>query len=395
MSRLVEEGADGTTVGAIDRLQAVAWPEIEVAALEAAIVTDAIDEPVRGSFGAIAERVSLFIRVRDTCGTTGHGEVWCNFPEGGAEYKARLLRRYAAPLLGRRILRGPWQAWDLLDAGLARLALQTGDAGAFAQVCAGVDQAVWDLFCRRVEAPLWKLAGGVPRVAVYASGIGPARVGDTIRAEAEAGHTRFKVKLGFGEAIDCRILDEALHALPAGATLHTDANQAWSMADASAWLARLEGAAVGWCEEPVRADTSNADWATLTGPLRRLKVAAGENLRGVAPLHALARDGGLRVIQPDLGKWGGISGALRLSARLAGDVWLCPHWLAGAVGLAASLQLVGAVRGQGPVEVDANPNALRTGLLEVPFAVDDGSVMLADRPGVVPALAQQRNIHWQ
>ncbi len=394
MSRLAGEGRDCIASAVIDRLEGIAWPAVEVAALEVAIVTDAIDAPVRGSFGAMSERVSLLVRVRDTSGAAGCGEVWCNFPEGGAEYKARLTSRYAAPLLAGRVFHRPWEAWDVVDGALARLALQTGDAGAFAQVCAGVDQAMWDLFCHRVEAPLWKLAGGAPRVGVYASGIGPECVAETIRAEADAGHTRFKVKLGFGEAVDGRILDAALRTLPANAALYTDANQGWSLAEASAWLARLEDTGVGWCEEPVRADTSLADWATLTRPRARLKIAAGENLRGVAALHALARDAGLRVIQPDLGKWGGVTGALRLHARLAGDVWLCPHWLAGAVGLAASLQLVGAIRGQGPVEMDANANALRTALVDSRLVVEGGSVVLADRPGLVPPLLKDRAL-WQ
>lgn len=393
MSRLAGEGSDGTASSAIDRLQAIAWRPVEIATLEVATVTDAIDLPVRGSFGVISRRVSLLVRVRDASGVAGYGEVWTNFPEGGAEYKATIARRYVAPLLAGRVLRSPWEAWDLLDGQLARLALQTGDAGAFAQVCAGVDQAVWDLFCHRVEAPLWKLAGGVSRVDVYASGIGPERIAETFRAQAAAGHVRFKIKLGFGDAIDRRNLDEALAALPSNAALYTDVNQAWTLAEARTWLALLEEAGVAWCEEPVRADTSLADWATLTRSLSRLQVAAGENLRGVAALHALARDAGLRVIQPDLGKWGGITGALRLRARLADEVWLCPHWLAGAVGLAASLQLVGAIRGEGPVEVDANPNALRTGLVEGELAVENGAVALSDRPGVVPPLLPS-DVHW-
>ena len=394
MSRLSGEDVDGATSSAIDHLQAIAWPPVEVAAVEAAIITDAIDQPVRGSFGTISERVSLLLRVRDTSGNAGYGEVWANFPEGGAQYKARIARRYVAPLLVGRVLRDPWAAWDLLDAELARLALQTGDAGAFAQVCAGVDQALWDLFCHRIGAPFWSLAGGAPRVGVYASGIGPEHVARTLRAQAAEGHTRFKIKLGFGATRDRHNLDEALSALPANAVLYTDANQAWSIAETPAWLALLENAQVAWCEEPVRADTSIADWAALTQPLARLRVAAGENVRGLTALHALARDAGLRVIQPDLGKWGGLTGALRLHARLADDVWLCPHWLAGGVGLVASLQLVGAIRGQGPVELDANPNALRTRLLDWDLVVDDGAILLPDRPGVVPALVQS-GAHWE
>lgn len=379
---------------ALVELERVAWPEVELSAVEVAIVEAPIDVPVRGSFGAMASRVSVLVRVRDMGGAVGHGEVWANFPEGGAQYKAQLVRRHVAPLLVGRALKSPWHAWDLLDRDLARLALQAGDFGAFAQVCAGVDQAVWDLYCQRIGAPLWKLAGGAPRVEVYASGIGPDHVDATIREHADAGHTRFKIKLGFDDAVDRRNLDAALDALPPQAALFTDANQAWDLDTARAWLATLEGAGVAWCEEPMRADAPHEHWADLARRHVSIRVAAGENVRGLHALTALASRGGVQVIQPDLGKWGGVTGALRLRALLAPDVWLCPHWLAGAVGLAASLQLVGALRGSGPVEIDVNPNPLRTQLVDASLRVTAGAVLLADVPGLVGA-PSRADLDWR
>ncbi len=383
---------DGATNASspLARLGRVAWPQLRLAAVEVAIVTAPIAAPVRGSFGAMSARVSLLVRVRDGTGGVGHGEVWANFPEGGAQYKAHLLRRYVAPLLVGRTWASPWAAWDALEVELARLVLQSGDFGAFAQVCAGVDQAIWDLYCRRVGAPLWSLAGGTPHVNVYASGIGPEQVAATIREQEQAGHTRFKIKLGFGEAVDRSNLEAALAALPSAGVLLTDANQGWSVDEARAWLAVLAAQRVGWCEEPVRADVSLAAWTELTQATPDMRVAAGENLRGIQAFTDLATTGGVRVIQPDPGKWGGITGALRLHAALPPDVWLCPHWLGGAVGLAASLQLVGALQGMGPVEVDVNPNPLRTQLLGEKLDVHAGSIVLTDRPGIVstPSHAQ-------
>ncbi|MCC6869706.1 MAG: mandelate racemase/muconate lactonizing enzyme family protein [Burkholderiales bacterium] len=387
---------DGAThdCAALEHLERVAWPQLELAAIEVAIVEAPIDVPVRGSFGAMASRVSVLVRVRDTQGAVGHGEVWANFPEGGAQYKAELVRRHVAPLLLRRAFASPWEAWDTLERQLARLTLQSGDFGAFAQACAGIDQAVWDLYCHRIGAPLWKLAGGAPRVEVYASGIGPDDVGAVIREQADAGHTRFKIKLGFGDVVDRHNLDVALDALPANATLYTDANQAWDLAAARAWLEALEGAGVAWCEEPICADTPLEGWADLSRRHLSIRVAAGENVRGLHELAALASRGGVQVIQPDLGKWGGLTGTLRLHALLAPDVWLCPHWLAGAVGLGASLQLSGALRGAGPVEFDTNPNPLRTQLLDASLRITAGAVLLADVPGLVCA-PSRADLDWR
>ena len=44
----------------------------------------------------------------------------------------------------------------------------------------------------------------------------------------------------------------------------------------------------------------------------------------------------------------------------------CPHWLGGGIGLIASIHLKAAAGGAGYVEVDSNPNPLRT-LLATPM----------------------------
>ncbi len=87
-------------------------------------------------------------------------------------------------------------------------------------------------------------------------------------------------------------------------------------------------------------------------------------------------------MQPDVGKWGGISGARDVARHAtAHGIACCPHWLAGGVGLAASMHLVAALGNeQGYAEVDANPNPLREDVF--PFAVVDGWVTLSDAPGL-------------
>jgi L-alanine-DL-glutamate epimerase-like enolase superfamily enzyme len=91
--------------------------------------------------------------------------------------------------------------------------------------------------------------------------------------------------------------------------------------------------------------------------------------------------GYLAFVQPDVGKWGGIS-ACRDVARLARsrNAVFCPHWLGGGIGLAASLHLRAAMGPQGYAEVDANPNPLR----EEVYAPSprDGWVTLTDAPGL-------------
>ena len=63
------------------------------------------------------------------------------------------------------------------------------------------------------------------------------------------------------------------------------------------------------------------------------------------------------------------------------NVAYCPHWLAGGVGLAASMHaLAGSGCTNGYAEVDANPNPLREEVFR--FMVVDGWVTLSDAPGL-------------
>jgi L-alanine-DL-glutamate epimerase-like enolase superfamily enzyme len=366
----------------------LAWPPVLATRLEVLLLDEAIEHPVRTSFGTMNSRPGLLIRITADDGTFGVGEVWCNFPAGGARYKAGLATQIVAPALIGKSLSSPDAAWRDLEASFSVLALQCADFGSLSQLLAGVDQALWDLFSKRAGKPLWDLLGGRARVPVYASGIGPQRVRETITEQARAGHVRFKIKLGFGDGQDQENLAQARRALPAGGILAVDVNQGWSIEEAMRWLPRLADMGIAWCEEALRADTPWKSWRGLAEHAPSLRLAAGENLMGSECFLAAVAEGGLQVLQPDLGKWGGFSGNLQLARALAGHpTWLCPHWLAGGVGLMASLQFKAAIGGGGWVEVDANPNAQRTDAFASPLRVEDGEIQLPSGPGVVPELA--------
>ena len=55
--------------------------------------------PLRTAFGAMHERTSLLVRVSASDGAHGWGEVYCNFPPGGARHRARLVDSIFSVLL--------------------------------------------------------------------------------------------------------------------------------------------------------------------------------------------------------------------------------------------------------------------------------------------------------
>jgi len=348
----------------------------------AAVYRVPVREPVRTSFGVLRERAAVLVRVQDTDGVAGWGEIWCNFPTVGAEHRARLLAETAAPLALARGWASPAECHGELVRALRILAIQSGEPGPIAQVLAGLDIALWDLAARRKRQPLWRLLGGrAGRVAVYASGLNPTEPERLAAEKAAAGYRAFKLKVGFGTELDERNLDALRRELGDRTTLMADANQAWDLPQALDMAGRLGRFRLQWLEEPMRADAPMEDWRSLAAR-SPVTLAAGENLRQDGFDRFLA-GGALGVLQPDLAKWGGFSGCMALAGpAAAAGAWLCPHWLGGGVGLLAALHFKAAVGGEGYAEVDANPNPLRELLAGALPAVREGAMDLPDTPGL-------------
>lgn len=338
--------------------------------------------PVRTSFGIMHDRPAVLVRVTDAQGMQGWGEIWCNFPAVGAEHRARLVQSVLAPALCDRAWQSPRECFDALNAHVRILAIQTGEPGPLAHAIAGVDMAVWDLLARRAGQPLWRMLGGEPVIAVYTSGINPDQPERIAQAKAREGYDAFKLKVGFGDERDEANVRTLRQAMGPDATLMVDANQAWTAEQAVKMARCLAPYGLIWLEEPIPADSGLDTWRTLAeaSPLR---LAGGENLRGERAFQDAVNQGGLEVIQPDLGKWGGFTGCLTVARQaMAAGKWFCPHWLGGGLGLTASMHLKAAVGGPGYVEVDSNTNALRDLLLQPGQTVRDGRVTLSDEPGL-------------
>lgn len=342
--------------------------------------------PVRTSFGIMRNRPMVIIEAEDKDGVRGYGEVWCNFPAVGAEHRARLVASVMEPLLTARDFAGPEEAFAFISKATAVLALQSAEPGPFAQAIAGIDTALWDLAARRAGEPLWRFINPAasPRVRVYASGLNPDAPEVLAARRHEEGYRAFKLKIGFGREVDLRNLQALRETLGPDCELMVDANQAWDLDTALASARDLEPLGLGWLEEPLRCDRPWSEWQKLAAATRT-PLAAGENILGFENFQAALSAGVLRVVQPDLAKWGGFSATLPVSRGiLAAGLRYCPHYLGGGIGLLASAHLLAAVGGDGLIEIDANENPLRTDLCGSLARVEDGHASLSEAPGLGP-----------
>jgi len=286
-----------------------------------------------------------------------------------------------APLVLGQPSDNPARLWHDLTRKTHIRALQCGEWGPFAQVLAGLDTACHDLTARRAGLPLARALNpnAAASVPVYASGIKITDAQAEIASARAQGIKAFKVKIGFDMARDLATLEQLSSDLRENERLFTDANQAWDTATALHFMQAAKDLNIGWIEEAIPADAPTADWASLAA-LGTLPLAGGENITGADNFAASTAH--LTYIQPDVAKWGGVTGCFEAAQTItqAGRTY-CPHFLGGGLGLLASAHLLAATGGKGLLELDINANPLRDDLLPK-GALRDGRFHLPDAPGL-------------
>ena len=219
-------------------------------------------------------------------------------------------------------------------------------------------------------------------VQVYASTPDLSRLDRSVHALVETGHTAFKLKIGFGASQDHRTLAWFREIAPNGSRLMVDANQGWSSGEAEGRIREIEGFGISFVEEPLLVTAPIQEWAALSATSKP-SIAAGENFSSRKMFSDFLDRGGLDVVQPDVAKWGGVSGAMQV-ARLAKDAGaVCTlHYMGTALGLAASAHVMAATGGAGLVEFDSNPNPLRTELGDIDLRVCAGRFAVPGGHGI-------------
>lgn len=361
-----------------------------VASIEAFCIRVPVKMPIKVAFGTFRDRPMVLLRVVGTDGAEGWGEVWANWPASGAEHRARLALDLGERVVGRPF-ESPEQMFQQLSRELEVLVLQTLEVGPIAQVIAGLDIACWDMVARRAGQPLHQLLSDrqVSHVPVYVTGINPDQPEVFAAARQAEGFRAFKLKTGFGHDIDVRNLQAMREALGPQTVLTCDSNQNLDLPAAIAFAQAIAPLNLSWFEEPLRVDAPEADWQALA-QASSTPLAGGENFHG--PQFDLALHSSvLQVIQPDITKWGGISGNFSVARRaVAAGKRYCPHYFGGGISLLASLQVLAAAGGEGLLEFDAHPNLGREAVVGDLLPVRDGSVPVPTGPGLgaIPDLAR-------
>lgn len=323
--------------------------------------------------------VIAFVELED--GTLGIGEAYCD--GGAAQSVIDLVERDLAPLVAGRSPLASRERWRaIVDA-----AIVSSKGGALYAAASAVDIACWDAAGRQLGLPVHRLLGaGSDRVFAYASAglYGAGKTADDLAREmagyVSLGFRAVKIKIGGASlAEDLARVQAVREAIGPRVRLMVDALYAYSPAEALRFARAAERHDIHFLEAPVHPDDS-AGLAKVCAA-SPVAIAGNEFAYGDDAFVRLV-EAGVDVLHADAILCGGITGALRVAdLASAHHRAISFHAASSAVCLAANAH-VAAAHGAESVEYHMIHQLLFDALDPPPFAIADGHLVLASRPGL-------------
>ena len=380
-----------TGIGKVDRaaLRRLYEQRIEIKRVNLYRIRLPFRKPFATAKGTLSFRESLLVEVVDHAGRTGLGEC-VSFPTDWylpevLDQDIRILREQLIPLVLNTVLLHPSEADGLFAAcpGANELPMGRG----------ALEPALWDLYGKIVEQPLWQLIGGqapegTDAVAVPAGAaipVGP--VAETVAAAqrcVDAGYTRVKLKVTPGTAyFSVQAVRKAFPDL----VISLDANQSFTEHDIEE-LRNLDELDIAWIEEPLDPRRPVASgphdlFARLAQLQRRIKtpVCLDESIVSARDLARVLKHPELKCFALKIGKFGGIEPALQFvhMAQARGmRVWMGGMYDTGVSRrMHAAFETLSGVSDAG--DIGATSRYFDTDVTNPPYTVERGQVTLTRR----------------
>lgn len=312
------------------------------------------------------------------------------------------LTRGLAELLVGQDPSDPRAIWEWLYSR----SIVTGRRGAGICAIGALDMAVWDICGKAAGLPIWKLLGQArtspitPYASLLPCGRTLADYRESLLAKAawarDAGFKAAKLEIlirGPLAEFELQESNDAIVELVAASrdvigsemSMMVDVGYCWSdWKEALQVLRRLEKYDLFFLETPLQPD--DLDGYARLAEASEVRIAAGELLQTRFEFAELMDRGQVDVVQPDVGRVGGITEALRVveMARDRGKLAV-PHCWRSGIGIAATAH-VAAVSPNCPF-FEFLPAAVSESLLRRELVTDelhlvDGKLGLPKRPGL-------------
>ncbi len=285
--------------------------------------------------------------------------------------------------------------WDRMYQGT----IYTGRRGLVIHAIGAVDLALWDIAGKALGRPVYELLGGPRRdyIVPYASVHPPLgtlaeterRTRELMEKVLEMGYRATKLQLVYGDVYAdqdiIRLVRLARKILGDGMTFMIDVGYRWTDSKAAIWtLQQLEDCNLYFVETPLRMDDLDGH-ARLAGAVTT-RIAGAELLASRWEALDLMERGRVDVIQPDIGRAGGLTECLRIARLADARGLLCtPHGWKSGLTIAGEIHLSAAANNVPFIEFmvpELWPSVIRSELVRPEFTPRNGMIELPKTPGL-------------
>ena len=328
------------------------------------------------SFGRTYQRRIILVRVEDTDGAEGWGEVTCNEVPG---YSYEWTD--AAWITLEKIL-APMVVGEEVAAAADIFALMKRARG-HRMSKAGIETACWDLEAKKLRLPLWRHLGGVRNEIECGVSVGIQdsieQLFEKIQIELDAGYRRIKIKIA--PYWDYEVV-KAVREKFGDIRLMGDANSAYTLDDIDLFK-RMDEFNLMMLEQPLAYDDM-LDHSKLQAQIKTPicldeSVTSPEHAR-----HAIELKAG-QIVNLKLGRVGGHAQAKEVEeiCRTAGiPVW-CGGMLESGIGRAHNIAMSTLEGFTLPGDVSASKRYWHEDIIEPAVEVTpNGTIIASELPGI-------------
>ncbi|WP_246367035.1 o-succinylbenzoate synthase [Paraliobacillus salinarum] len=344
--------------------------------------------PFVTSHGKVEKKDFYIIEVIDEHGTSGYGETesfatpW--YTEETMETNRIILENHLIPLVLEAKITHPSELSKIF---------RTIRRNQMAK--AAIEGAVWDLYAKRTNQPLYKLIGGKePTVDVGVSiGLKPTdqELLETIEEKLAQGYQRVKLKVKKGKEI--RLLDKVRTSFPS-LSLMIDANGAYSWEDKDRLLA-LDQFNLLMIEQPFAQDDF-VEHAKLQN-LLQTPICLDESIHTYSDLKTAIALHSCKIVNIKPSRVGGIQNTKEmhdLAEQHQLPLW-CGGMLEAGVGRAHSLAIATLPQFTLPADTAGSAYYWEKDIIQPEIKTDNGKIHLSENPGIGYAIDKEALAYYR